>query len=809
MSSHLTRLVFRSIIADQPLTYRGCRLRAARPHIVARRTRGIPHVQRRTFMDLFKQRRKAKPMEMPAGLLVMSEVSHSLDTGVRPPQPKAVTEALKTFFTQRKGAFEQFHVTKALISFQYLLDNPREDGQPWLSAQELLADIYGPLLHIAHRPESDMDTHIKFGKLLLDECSRQLDGSPADESKVPQPAHDLFLKRIQLLSAFGGAVEARDLAARASESHSDLSVEQLQVQRDVWGMVLNGLSQEEGVEEMRKATDLIQSLSIPVTAKMQHSLVTFFCGRKELQDAKFWYDYPLVNGFGKKGGKPTPRTYAVLLKACAMSGDLSFGHELVASLLKTEMPEKGAWDAVFLWSAAIGKGVDEVDRMMNVMIRRNDEARQKNPAIELIRPDIETLNALVELAISRQDPYSAERYIALGEKRGIIPDEKTYAMQIQYRVSVKDLDGARAAYYNLQGEFSGAEQSVKAVNSLIRALCENQQHHFDEMMVMVDDLHERKAHFAPQTIAALCVLHLRRGEAHDAIDLLQVHAHQYSPEQRAHIQKGLLSFTLDPGTSTAEAWESYQVMRRVFSETPREDRLKVMDEFFSRKRSDMACHVFFHMRNHVTPELCANRDVYVAAFAGFARCADAESLELAHNQLKLDFSVDLDTRLRNALMLAYGSTDQSTKALRFWREICESKEGPSYNSIAIAFRACESMHHGYGHARSIWKRLKEQDVEIDKTIWKAYMCAMASNFQHDEAQAMIETVEEEYGFPLDLDILGNWFNCTLTSERQRIVEAWIKERYPDIWDQLEALGHWVTMDGFGYRQYYINRNLDP
>lgn len=691
-------------------------------------------------------------MEMPAGLLVLSEVSHNLDTGVRPPEPKAVAEALKTFFTQRKGAFEQFHVTRALVSFQYLLDNPREDGRPWLSVEELLTDIYGPLLRVAHRPESDTAVHIKFGKLLLDECTRQLDEAPTDESISPRTPQDLFLKRIQLLSAFGGAAEARDLAANAFKSLSELSYEQQQTQRNIWGMILFGLRQEGSIEEMRKAEDAIRSLSITVTPKMQHSLVAFFCEHTKLQDAKFWYEYPLVNNFGKKSAKPTPRTYAALLKACAMTGDLSFGHEVVASLLKTDMPEKGAWDAVFLWSAAIGKGVDEVDRMMNVMIRRNDEARQKNPAVDIIRPDIETLNALVEFAISRQDPYSAERYIALGEKRGIMPDEKTYAMQIEYRISVKDLDGARAAYYNLQGEFSGAEYGVKVINSLIQALCEHQQHHFDEMMVMVDDLHERKAHFAPQTIAALCVLHLRRGEAHDAIDLLQVHAHQYSPEQRAHIRKGLLSFTLDPETSTAEAWESYQVLRRVFSETPREDRLKVMDEFFSRQRSDMACHVFFHMRNHVTPELNANRDVYVAAFVGFARCADAESLELAHNQLKLDFSVDLDTRLRNALMLAYGCTDQSTKALRFWREICESKEGPSYNSIAIAFRACEDMHHGYGHARSIWKRLKEQDVEIDKTIWKAYMCAMAANFQHDEAQAMIETVEEEYGFPLDLDM---------------------------------------------------------
>lgn len=57
--------------------------------------------------------------------------------------------------------------------------------------------------------------------------------------------------------------------------------------------------------------------------------------------------------------------------------------------------------------------------------------------------------------------------------------------------------------------------------------------------------------------------------------------------------------------------------------------------------------------------------------------------------------------------------------------------------------------------------------------------------------------------------LGSWFNCTANTEKQTRVEAWIRKRYPHIWEELEALGHWVTMDGFGYRQYNINRHLDP
>jgi hypothetical protein len=62
------------------------------------------------------------------------------------------------------------------------------------------------------------------------------------------------------------------------------------------------------------------------------------------------------------------------------------------------------------------------------------------------------------------------------------------------------------------------------------------------------------------------------------------------------------------------------------------------------------------------------------------------------------------------------------------------------------------MLFGHQHARSIWKRLREQDVEIDKPIWTAYMCALARNHQHEEAQALIETVEDEFGFTPDVEM---------------------------------------------------------
>jgi hypothetical protein len=176
----------------------------------------------------------------------------------------------------------------------------------------------------------------------------------------------------------------------------------------------------------------------------------------------------------------------------------------------------------------------------------------------------------------------------------------------------------------------------------------------------------------------------------------------------------------------------------------------MMNEFFARGRPDMACHVFFHMRNHTHPELSANHAVYVAALTGFARHRDAESLTLVHTQLKLDLGVETDTKLRNALMLAFASTNDTQRALDIWHEIAASKEGPTYNSIAIIFRACETMPFGDSYAVEIWRLLKRHGVDIDRQVFTAYLCAIGGNHQFDECVALLDRVEEKYGFAPDV-----------------------------------------------------------
>ncbi|KAF2273989.1 complex I intermediate-associated protein-like protein 84 [Westerdykella ornata] len=806
MPSQLTRVVFRSIIANKPLLYRGCLQRSTVPRIVLQNGFRWPVVtsQRRTFLNIFKQERKVKPAELLPGLDTLAEVARAQQTSARAPPPSEVAAAFKEFFPLKGRRCEDFHIIIAGDAFRYLQGSPRDNGSPWLSTK----DIVKVFKSLEKPPKTGGGPHLELAKLLNDELRKRCEvkrelGSSEAVSANELPDQPQFFA---ILTLYGATSEARDLATSLYRPSQSETFARLSCIATVWTAILRGFVRENNEEELLRTAELMSTLSIPFVADMQSVLVTFFGERGNLAQAKHWYSQPVTSLADGIEAEPHGSTYAAILKVCALGDDLSFGQQVVASLLK-QLPDKPSWDAIFVWSAAIGKGVDEVNRMMDVMVRRNNEARQKDFSVPVIQPDIDTINALVEFSISKRDPYTAERYIALAEKRGILLNAKTFTMQMQYRLAAKDVDGAKAAYYGLQG--SEDESSVAVTNELIRAMCNSKQQTFDDIMSIVDDLHQRKSWLEPETVAALCTLHLRRGEGQDALDLMQVHVHLYSPSQREVVRDALVNFTLDRRNSTADAWHTYQMTRKIFPETPRSVRLRLMEEFFARERSDMACHVFFHMRFHTHELIRADSDVYVAAFAGFAKFKDAESLELVVNQLKLDLTVELDTRMRNALMLAHSAVGNNRRAFELWADIVNSKEGPTYNSIAIAFKICEGMPWGDERAKALWRRLKQMDVDIDKRIFVAYLRAIANNFRHDEARALVEHAEEEYGFTPDLDMLGNWYNATINIEKQKRVEDWIKQHYPAVWTELERLGHEVTMEGFGYRQYHLPYDLEP
>ena len=361
---------------------------------------------------------------------------------------------------------------------------------------------------------------------------------------------------------------------------------------------------------------------------------------------------------------------------------------------------------------------------------------------------METINGLVSLAISQNDPYLAERYIALGRKFGIRPNARTFVLQMDYRVSAGDLSGAQS-YEALQSEEVINNSDLPAINKYIRALCSSKSNHYDRIVSIFADLNERNTRLEPDTVSAICMVYLARGELHEVVDTLQANVFHYTLEERASIRDAFLAYCMDRKHSTSEIWDAYNIFRHVFEETSIEIRTQMMKEFFARKRSDMACHTFGHMRQHIRQDRRPVLDTYIECFRGIARCADKESLDTVHNMFKMDSTIEPNTKLYNSLMMAYTACEESDRALEFWDDITNSMEGPSYESLELVFKACKDSPFGDRPAKEIWSKMRRMEIEVTKEVFVGYVSALAGQGLLEEAQSMVEKGEEDLGHKPD------------------------------------------------------------
>ena len=661
----------------------------------------------------------------------MLELKERLSRGERTPPPEDLAQAFVDFFrVKQKNTLlvEDIQAERAFTTLEHLQKTHNEVEGFWLTSEELRIAL--GTLRLAK--DSPYKSHNKLARLLFEELQRRRETSVDGTEKAVPFERDL-MPFIRVMSHSGDALYSRDLVEKYWESdlkHANVSP---------WSTVLKGLSWENKGEELQKTIEIMKIYDVSFNNQIHQAITTYYASvREDLNMTKQWYEHPLA--FGQL---PTLYTNKAVLKLCIKSKEFEWGDSIFKMMLEGNPENISSWNIIFQWAAAKGKSVDEIERMMQVMIRKGEERHI------FLHPDMDSINGLIELANSRDDPYTAERYVGLGHKWGLQPNARTYLMQMEYRIKVGDLDGARTAYARLQGEEVPENEDLRLVNKLIVALCADKRQYYEAIMGLVEDLSERKARFEADTVAALSELHLERGEMDDLVDLLNTHAFQYGTEQRAAICDILLRHCLKPSTTTSAAWETYNILRRTFTETDLSTRVLLMKNFFNRKRSDMATHVFSHMRQQQTQTLRPTADTYAQCLSGIARARDLESLRSVYNMIKLDNTIEPNTQLYNALMLAYSACGESRRALAFWEDIVHSREGPSYASIQIALRACEGSVFGEKVARGIWGKLKKFEIEVTREIYAAYVGVFASHNLFDECVKLIEDAEKEAGYKPD------------------------------------------------------------
>ncbi|KAH8586408.1 hypothetical protein B0O99DRAFT_644487 [Bisporella sp. PMI_857] len=776
MRSHLTRSVFRQLISNQPLRFR-CPQAAQtlRPHNVF-----LP--RRRNLFGFGKRTtREPRSPQFDPGFLKMNELWVAQTNQTRPPTATELVTAWKAFIQhklKKKEALISYEADRTLRSFQFL-KKARDNGELEAALFFTRGDMLAGLQALETVPQDSRETHNRLARELYQEIVKC---SPEPATSPKTTARRSLKSYMKILIDTGDSKYIRDLLR--SYLHEDYPSPKTFSDSHLWAKVVDGFARDGDEEELLETLQMMHKLGVKYSRNVQQVVVNFYAGRNDIEATRKWYGMPLE----PPGSRPTPPTLSTILHFCTRNNQEDWCKDIFREITAGS-PDKETWDIILQWaSSAMGKGVEEVEQMMQVMAR-------SSPEDDTLRPDVTTINGLVSSAISRNDSYLAERFITMGTKHGIYPNAETHLLQMDYRIAAGDLGGAQAAYDALQSAEIENDTDLLVINKYIRALCLSPTSDYDHIVSILSDLDQRSVRLEADTVSAMCRVYLERGEMDLTLDLLNTHAWHCTAQERVAIRTTLLEFAQSSETEMTDSWETYILAVQVFDEMPLETRTQLMEHFFKFRRGDMALHVFGHMRAHNLQNKRPVLSTYVTCFEGIADCADRESLDIAYNMLKMDSSIEPNTLLYNALMRAYTECDHPFKAMQFWDEITNSREGPTYRSLELVFRTLERKPFGEHKAREIWAKMRRMEIEITKDVFTAYICCLGGKAKLQDAYILIEKSEKEFGLNPDFMLLGMFYNAALGQNRKDAVEEWAKAMYPEIWTELERLGQKTMKEG--------------
>jgi hypothetical protein len=678
-----------------------------------------------------------KETDASKGLATIIDASKNLDTAMRVPPPEELAhEWTMMFKAKRISDIHAGHAYRVYLHLQDVqTDAPKLSTKALVSAFKCLTNT-----HQLATVKRSREAYLQFMRELHSQITLRSQDLPNLDMKKMQE------RWIGCLSRLGQHAEAVDVYLANS---SDMEMAYLEL--------LEGCRIQEDLTALERLLDSTSSMPTgDVRTRYEWNAATVFASLGHLDRAKalvkmddLGRSAPLELHQGEKDEVwrwhvCVSKITQSLLRSCLKYNDLGWGQSIIRVYTEAGWlsVHRSTWDVLFYWTLATGKSVEEVHRMMGVMER----------TIPKFKPDQNTINTLIQFANERNDAYLAERLLALGDRLGIKKDAKTFKLQMDYRLSTGDLEGARAAYRQLQSLEQDGDDDLPLINKLIQAMVSSRKYGFDTIIGVVEELSARGHRFDPDTVAALSVLHLNRDEYHDVADLLTTHVHEFTADERAIVRETFANFCLDRRNSIARVWDTYMIFQQVFDESDREVRTRIMNEFFTRQRSDMAVHVFNHMRKHTRSDTIPNTDTYAAALIGIGKLKDSESLTIVHNALKLDMNVEPSTKMSNALMIAYARCGEPRYAMNFWIDITTSKEGPNYNSILALFNACEKAAFGEKRAISVWNQLSDLDVVITRDLLAKYVAALTGNQCIDDAKKIVVQCEERFGFEPDATV---------------------------------------------------------
>ena len=576
---------------------------------------------------------------------------------------------------------------------------------------------------------------------------------------------------------------------------------------DPWHAVIIGYIRE---GQLKNAKDLLtyRQRHGKMSAADQEDILTVLAkgDHFELVEGCFarMYEFPEHNEF-LTTTKMSPTTFSSLMDMFIRSKKLGHGNRTYNfGIQKHDEEQKAAYvGPAILWSWYKSAGVL---RPLDLLI---------GSALDdfgLTWKDFKTsmLSPVVSYAFSHNKPEDATAFLRAVKSRNCELSPEISLIQLDYH-SRKEHWGPAAFSYNqyCSEGLAPVEKEAGPLNRYVVSLCRSNKPDRDQIMRVVDHLLDRSADLEAETLASLCQFFLHRDDLEEITGLLRYRSELVPDADRAQISQVFQKFILNPAILDQRAYNAYDLFRRAFSETPVPARLALMQSFFTRKRPDLACLVFGHMRQRDRADQRPDALAYAKAFEGIAAARDVDGMQMIYNMLKLDLLVDPETRIRNAMMHAYTQTYQPWSAIvdSFWK-IMDSRSGPTMSTFILALRACETwVPYGALEARNVMALVQRYDVEVTKELYDAYIGALAGQSEFENTIELIEEMERDTGFTPDVITIGTFYNAIPWQWRKDEVEAWAKRVYPELWEELLSKGDEVDEE-WEVRYFKIDRSVD-
>lgn len=650
---------------------------------------------------------------------------------LRPPPTEELIHAWKAFFEGKLSSRTPINGTQAMQCrrlLDYLLQQPEETSKspPKLEIKDL-NNAFNALRTL--RPRERTQHHLDLTRLIYTTLSSH---GLSGKKKISEA--QLWARYIKTLALYGGSKEATELLYAKWEDVFELAKKG----NNLVVPVAEGLARDGYEQQLVELARRSDSEGVPFDKDIQQTLVTFFAREQRILEVKQWFERKPASG------KRTAEVYPVVA-AFAARNDLQEWAVPFFLELGDSKPDKPYWDSLLQAILVMGKGLKQVEGMMAHMTDSKGH----------VEADTGTINGLLRAAIETSDPSLAEDILSLATENGLKLDGETYLILMKLRLDAGYLPGVQTAFkrvIHFEPWHTNPDrwwEFGQLLNRYFVALCSQSTPDFKLISELVEQAEEERAYLEPTTVATLCIKFLENEQQFETMDILSVHAFQFSAAERDVIQDAFVTFCLDSETSTSRAWTGYQLLRQFFQDLSFDRRVTLMNAFFERKRPDMAAYVFGHMRSHRNSDYHPTHETYVACFEGFGQNPDVESLEMVYNMLKMDTTVQPDTRLYTALMVAHTCSGKAARAFEFWSEITTSDEGPSYASLEAAFWTLEHSPGGFKMAQKLWKKIEKMDVDVPPRLYGAYVGAIAASGEQSLVQHAVLRMETAVGYAPD------------------------------------------------------------